>query len=148
MLVHKLKLFREIKFYSLCWKHNSVSCQRNEHGWSLHIQFFEFGNSNTRETISDSSVEEPFFLHWSELGCTSISEDNAWLGPVVTLIILPLFTEWKLAGFFPLGGEIDDRSKECLWFIYKACTQNLVSLNAAETNNRHFSYSEFPSLSL
>lgn len=64
------------------------------------------------------------------------------------LIILPLFTEWKLAGFFPLGGEIDDRSQECLWFIYKVCTQNLVSLNAAETNNRHFPYSEFPSWSL
>jgi len=37
MLVHKLKLSREIKFYSLCWKCSFLSSQRNEHCWFLYI---------------------------------------------------------------------------------------------------------------
>lgn len=70
------------------------------------------------------------------------------IDPCVCAIWLLLLTEWKLTGLFPLGGEIDDRRRECLWFIYKVCTQNLVSLNTTETNSRHFTYSEFPSLLL
>lgn len=142
-------MFREIKFY-FHFVGSATFFLAEEMRPLVPLQsVFWFQNCKCkRKSISDSSIEGPFL-------CTDLSRAapvRVWivldLTLVFVLMLLPLFTEWKLAGFFPLGGEIDDRSQECLRFIYKACTQNLVSLSAAETNNSHFSYSEFPSLLL
>lgn len=142
MSVHK----RNPILLSLCWKRNFHSSQRGESCWFLYILCFGSEYSNVRE--STALTHWGMSLHWSECSCTSMSMGGTGLDPCVCAIWLPPFTEWKLTGLFPLEGEIDDRSQECLWFIYKACAQNLVSLNAVETNSRHFSYSQFPSLLL
>lgn len=132
---------------SLCWKRSFHSSQKGENCWFLYILCFGSENSNARESTALTHWGTSF-LHWSERSRTSMSVGSAGLDPCVCAIWLLLLTEWKLTGLFPLGGEIDDRRRECLWFIYKVCTQNLVSLNTTETNSRHFTYSEFPSLLL